>query len=363
MTPIKVVLILSLIASAVVGRPSQDEKRLIKISPEDSGTWLTEDEIFSLIRKNINFIDITGRVFPTDVHKASTTEIPVSLRFQSTIVPALARVNISRMQAFVDAFDNFTNRYYLSATGVDSSDWLLAQVSDSIANTNYNGTAVANSFLHSWPQNSVIARIEGSDPELRQEVIIFGAHMDSINGLNPSGPSPGSDDNASGSVTLLEALRVILESGIVPKRSIEFQWYAAEEVGLRGSGDIAQSYFTGGKNVVGMVNFDVVGYQAGANEITFLSDNTDATLTTFLKLVTDEYCTYPWVSDVCGYACSDHASFNQYGFRAACSSERPLNPYMHTTSDTMSRMSFPQIAEFVKMTVGAAIEIAEPTTV
>lgn len=112
-----------------------------------------------------------------------------------------------------------------------------------------------------------------------------------------------------------------------------------------------------------MVNFDVVGYRAGQNEIGLLTDYTNPTLTSFLKLVIDEYCTYRWVNDYCGYACSDHASFHAYNFPASSPSEFPLNPYMHTTTDTTDRMSFEQVAEFVKLTIAAAIEIAEPTGV
>ncbi|OXA47472.1 probable leucine aminopeptidase 1 [Folsomia candida] len=346
----------------VAGRPSE-EKRLIKVSEDQDAVWMSEEEIFILIEKKTHFMDVTGRNFPAEKPIVANA-LPTTIRFQDFVTPILSGINIPRMEAFVDAFDDFPNRYYNNQNGVTSSDWLFVQVEEAIASSGYQGVTSVNKVLHSWPQNSVIAKIEGSDPTLKSEVLIFGAHQDTINSRNPSaGIAPGSDDNASGSVTLLESLRVLLAAGVVPKRSIEFQWYAAEEVGLRGSGDIAQAYSNQQVNVIGMVNFDVVGYRAGQNEIGLLTDYTNPTLTSFLKLVIDEYCTYRWVNDYCGYACSDHASFHAYNFPASSPSEFPLNPYMHTTTDTTDRMSFEQVAEFVKLTIAAAIEIAEPTGV
>lgn len=197
---------------------------------------------------------------------------------------------------------------------------------------------------------------------LKEEVVIFGAHFDSINRDDPTeGIAPGSDDNGSGSVTLFESLRVLIESKIVPKRSIEFQWYAAEEVGLRGSGDIAEAYYTQGVKIVAMVNYDVVGYRAGATQIGLLTDNTSPALTGLLRLVIEKYCAIPWINHQCGYDCSDHASFTRHGFPAASPSEYPIHPSMHTIEDTSDKVSFEQIAEFVKLTVGVAIEVGEVT--
>jgi leucyl aminopeptidase len=188
--------------------------------------------------------------------------------------------------------------------------------------------------------------------------------MDSINlRNNAAGVAPGADDNASGSVTVLETLRVLLASGVVPKRTIEFHWYAAEEVGLRGSGDIAESYSDQGIEVITMINFDVVGYNPkGTGSIGFLTDYTNSALNAFLRTLVDEYLVYSWQNHVCGYGCSDHASFTSYGFPAASPSEIDLSPFMHTVQDTIDTVDFNQVAEFVKLAVATAIEIGEPSS-
>lgn len=160
----------------------------------------------------------------------------------------------------------------------------------------------------------------------------------------------------------MEAFRALVESGFIPKRSIEFQWYAAEEVGLRGSGDIAESYYDQGIAVQSMLNFDVVGYYVeGANEISFLTDYTDRSLNDFLKTVVDAYLSVPWMDSTCGYGCSDHASWTEFDFPSASPSEAVLSPNMHTIRDTLDTVSFEQVVEFAKLAVGYSIEMAEPS--
>lgn len=126
--------------------------------------------------------------------------------------------------------------------------------------------------------------------------------QDSINMLGGTFRAPGADDNASGSATVLEALRSVVNSRFAPKRTVEFHWYAAEEVGLRGSAAIAQLYKTNDVNVVGMVNFDVVGYQDPRyNEVGIYTDNAHPVLVQFLRILVDEYLEYGRRDSTCGY--------------------------------------------------------------
>ncbi len=106
------------------------------------------------------------------------------------------------------------------------------------------------------PQKSIRVTIRGS--ERPAELVIFGGHLDSINGWgSASKPAPGADDNASGSASLLETLRVLLTQE-QPKRTIEFYWYAGEESGLLGSAEIAESYKILKKNVISVLQLSAI---------------------------------------------------------------------------------------------------------
>ena len=88
-----------------------------------------------------------------------------------------------------------------------------------------------------------MAFLEGSDPRLKDEVVVIGAHYDHL-GLGAYGSRArdrrgevhnGADDNASGSLGVIELAEAIVLGGLRPKRSVLFQLYDAEEKGLIGS--------------------------------------------------------------------------------------------------------------------------------
>ena len=81
---------------------------------------------------------------------------------------------------------------------------------------------------------NVLGLLEGSDPELKNEVIVIGGHLDHL-GHFGSYIYNGADDNASGSVGVLAAARAFAVNPVKPKRSILFALWTGEEKGLLGS--------------------------------------------------------------------------------------------------------------------------------
>ncbi len=87
-------------------------------------------------------------------------------------------------------------------------------------------------------ENNVIGYLEGSDPELKKEYLIFSAHFDHVGiGRAVDGDSiyNGANDNAAGTATLIALAHSLLGQKIKPKRSIIFAAFSGEEMGLRGS--------------------------------------------------------------------------------------------------------------------------------
>jgi hypothetical protein len=81
---------------------------------------------------------------------------------------------------------------------------------------------------------NVLGLIEGSDPDLKNEVIVIGAHYDHL-GRSGDYIFNGADDNGSGSVGVLAAARAFAANPVKPKRSILFALWTGEEKGLLGS--------------------------------------------------------------------------------------------------------------------------------
>lgn len=156
----------------------------------------------------------------------------------------------------------------------------------------------AEHFKHSWGQNSIIATIPGKT----NSTVVIGAHQDSINLWLPSVlAAPGADDDGSGTVTILEAFRVLLQSEDIiqgnHENTLEFHWYSAEEGGLLGSQAIFSSYEKDDRDVKAMLQQDMTGYitrtlDAGKPEsVGVIVDYVDPNLTNFIKVVIDEVCT------------------------------------------------------------------------
>lgn len=82
--------------------------------------------------------------------------------------------------------------------------------------------------------HNVAAKLEGSDPVLREEWIIIGAHFDHL-GRSGSDYYPGADDNASGVAMMLEVARCMASAEVRPRRSVLFVGFDLEEYGLLGS--------------------------------------------------------------------------------------------------------------------------------
>jgi hypothetical protein len=106
---------------------------------------------------------------------------------------------------------------------------------------------------------NVVAMIEGSDPKLKEEYVIIGAHLDHV-GSQAGLLFPGANDNASGSAAVLEIAKAFVKGGIQPKRSIIFVLFASEEQGLNGAKHFVESWKKGYDKIAAMINLDCVGY-------------------------------------------------------------------------------------------------------
>lgn len=106
------------------------------------------------------------------------------------------------------------------------------------------GGAAAHSYYQVFGSQyrNILGLLEGSDPQLKKEVIVVGAHYDHVgygNSQNSYGPTGfihnGADDNASGVAGLLELVEAFSRLDARPKRSILFAFWDGEEKGLLGS--------------------------------------------------------------------------------------------------------------------------------
>jgi hypothetical protein len=98
---------------------------------------------------------------------------------------------------------------------------------------------------------NVIAELPGTDLVLKDEVVMIGAHLDSWH------TSVGATDNADGTTTVMEAMRILKAVGARPRRTIRMALWAGEEQGLLGSKAWVQQHLAGDANKAARDKFDV----------------------------------------------------------------------------------------------------------
>jgi carboxypeptidase Q len=98
---------------------------------------------------------------------------------------------------------------------------------------------------------NVLAELPGSDPVLKDEVVMIGAHLDSYH------TAPGATDNADGSAVALEAMRILSAIGARPRRTIRVALWGGEEQGLLGSAEYVRRHLAGDANAAARERFSV----------------------------------------------------------------------------------------------------------
>ena len=215
-----------------------------------------------------------------------------------------------------------------------------------------------NEIGDDFTQN-VYAVLQGNDSALGQEIVVVGAHMDHI-GYGPSmsrKPNarevhPGADDNASGTVALLQLARACSLLKGQNKRTIVFQAYSAEEMGLIGSRFYCDNPLYPEQNPdikkhVFMLNMDMIGYLGKGYHFTGFSQG-DSSFDIAL-IITQLNKKYDFAKTITsrGSGGSDHASFYNKKVPIAFLHTGGHSNY-HTPNDTPDKINYEGLEQIAR---------------
>ena len=301
------------------------------------------------------------------VSNKSSKVLDFSITEDEIVIDAIGRVSAENIKNHIQILENYGNRRHNTSQGQQSAVDLRNKWQGMITASGRTDISVRLVNHTGTPMNSVVVTIQGQT--LPNEYVIVGGHLDST-AFGQNTAAPGADDDASGIATITEMFRVLLETNYQPKRTIEFMAFAAEEIGLVGSSEIASSYANQGKNVLAFVQFDMVNYKGSPNDIYFATDDYVSTdLNVFLiELLTHYNSTgqhaLTYGNTICNYGCSDHYSFASKGYDAAFPFEATFNqsnPYIHSANDKLSIMgnNANHAAKFAKLGLEFIIEASK----
>jgi S1-C subfamily serine protease len=201
----------------------------------------------------------------------------------------------------------------------------------------------------------VIGYIEGSDPELKSELVVVGAHYDHIgtgkygSRLGKKGLGkvhPGADDNASGTAGVMEIAEAFALSGAPPKRSLLFVGFSGEERGLLGANHYVRAPLFPLEKTVAMLNLDMISRgPEGVAGVTFVG--TWAKWREVLQLANQPLELSLRLGSM-GSMASDHAPF----FRAKIPClffAAGLHPDYHTPGDTWQKVNTKTMAGITRL--------------
>ncbi len=286
----------------------------------------------------------------------ATGSFPIAEGVDPTIAAMVAQVQQPNLLAHVNALSAIFTRRTTAPENAQAVSYVTSQLA-----TIPGLTFTTETFNASYGPN-VIAEIPGTD--LANEIVMVGAHLDSIVGGSSSARSPGADDNASGSAAVLEIARIF--AGQQFRRTVRFGWWNAEELGLIGADAYSQAAANRGDRIVAYVNTDMNAYRAPGDSLSldFVTNDSTPSLVAALRAATATYVpSLPTNAGSLSGGTSDHRAFFRNGFPAAFPFEDLGNysPYIHTSNDTVgtSANDF-QLSELITQAVLAGVaELAE----
>jgi leucyl aminopeptidase len=292
--------------------------------------------------------------------------IEYTINNQSNVNSLLAETQEPQIrETIIRLSTDFPNRRYDLPSGLNSANWIKNKWAEIAANRSDITVEFFDHTTIGSPQPSIILTVRGT--ALPDEIVVLGAHQDSIN--RSAYEAPGADDDASGIASLTEALRIVVAKNFRPQRTLKFMAYAAEEVGLVGSNAIAADFQSRGVNVVGVLQLDMTNYKSvnSTIDIAIITDRTNAGQNQFLRDLIATYQPNLTIGDsTCGYGCSDHASWYNKGYPASFPFESAFsnsNPYIHQTTDTISQSGNNAVhaVKFTKLALSYLGELAKGT--
>ncbi|MGH7139567.1 MAG: M20/M25/M40 family metallo-hydrolase [Pirellulales bacterium] len=227
------------------------------------------------------------------------------------------------------------------------------------------GGATATSYFQTFgaQYRNILGLLEGSDAQLKNEVILVGAHYDHVgygNAQNSYGPTGyihnGADDNASGVAGLLEIVEAFSQLENRPKRSVVFALWDGEEKGLLGSEHWAVHPTVRLERIKLAINLDMIG-RLGNNRIETYGIRSAYGIRRFLSLsnaATDLAFDFSWTmrDD------SDHYSFYKRNVPVLMF-HTGLHSDYHRPSDDVEKLDFAGMERITRMLFNLVRELGD----
>ena len=215
-----------------------------------------------------------------------------------------------------------------------------------------NGDKWTQEFRYSRSETAttenIIGFIEGTDPVLKNQYLVLGAHMDHL-GKQNSTIYYGADDNGSGTISVINIARVLKSKPGGLKRSLVIILFSAEELGLIGSRYYVDNPIYPLEQTVLMLNLDMIGYSRGRLQAlgAASANGVEPRLTSILESFPDLDVT---ITEDSGGR-SDHAPFFQKGVPITTFHTGVDHPHYHRPTDTSEKIDYEGLKKITEISI------------
>lgn len=212
-------------------------------SPESAGTVVITDEASS------GSIEALTRMFGNMLEKGrmSLKDAAGDSRSSAPMVWVGSEIGASILSRFPGSLDDFRKRV------ADDPDFAPTSLKNITISINLQGD------VEERTSENVVGVLEGSDPKLRNEYVLFTAHYDHLGVGSDGAVFHGADDDGSGTSTVLELAEAFSQNPVKPKRTFVFMTVAGEEKGLLGSSYYSEHPLFPLDRTIADINMDMVG--------------------------------------------------------------------------------------------------------
>ena len=348
--------------------------KLYLISRLDSSPFQISDEIGEVLLDMVDALVLRSNL--TDVRLRELISYPftelelIPLRFaqdgmnlspaaldRTDINQMLALINATSVQGMIQNLQDFVTRYALAPNRLQVAEWIRDKFLSF-------GLTDVQLFPFQWnntTQYNVVATITGSI--YPDQFIVVGGHHDSTNNSgDPYASAPGADDNASGTVAALEMARVMAQSGYVPRSSIRFVTFAAEEFGLWGAKAYSQWAQDNNLDIRLMMNHDMIANNSTPApnwQVRLMPYDGSMDHSAYAAQVTENYTSLTTFYGSMNSGSSDSHPFWQRGYNVIYYFEEEFCPWYHSSNDIVANIDPLYAAEVIRASTAVASTFAD----
>jgi Peptidase family M28 len=301
----------------------------------------------------------------------STRPVRVELRRAAVAVEPVAKavapdplvetivslVSSSRLSSDVQSLQDFQTRF-ASTTNCEAAAEYLYGAFDALG---LDEVRFEQFPFSAYTSRNVVAEKTGET--YPDDIVVICGHYDSTSpAVSRLTLAPGADDNASGTVAVLEAARVLAAYPL--DFTVRFIAFSAEEWGLFGSRAHAAAARQAGERIIGVINLDMIAYaDAMPEDLQVIVNTASGWLADRFLAAASDYAGMGATKTVdASFIYSDHSPFWDNGYPALLAIEDdPLNnPYYHQTTDTLDRLNPTFFTDSTRAAVGLLAELAQP---